>query len=100
MKPVDIASKLHEDKSMRMRRWNVFGVCANDPENGGLHEAFEWLVEEMAVAEKNKLASNMIYGSGANEQNNNTPKNNADTNKKETKPFFSSLVESLKSLMK
>lgn len=100
LKPVDIASKLHEEKCMRMRRWNIFGVCANDPKYGGLHEAFEWLVDEMAAAEKNRLASNMIYGSGASEQNNNTAKSNADTKKKETKPFFSSFVESLKSLMK
>lgn len=99
LKPKEIMSKLQEEKRMRRRNWDVFGVCAVHKENNGLYEAFDWLASAMTRNEKNKMASNLLYGANTVEQNNIDRAGVKEGERGAKSPFYTGIVESLKKMI-
>lgn len=99
MKPGEIEAKLMDEKLMRGKRWNVFGVSATNLKNNGLYEAFSWLADEMAGTEKNNLAASMMYGNEANGKKNNADKYVVEKTEKNAKYYYCSFVDSLKKML-
>ncbi|XP_045190144.2 ADP-ribosylation factor 1-like [Mercenaria mercenaria] len=95
LKPEEIIYKLQDEKCMHDRQWKVFGACAIDSKDNGLYEAFDWFSNELVTNEKNRIASGLLYGADADKKNEKTGENAA----KDSKPFYSSFVESLKKMI-
>ncbi|XP_045190713.1 ADP-ribosylation factor 1-like [Mercenaria mercenaria] len=95
LKPEEIIHKLQDEKCMHDRQWKVFGVCAIDKKDNGLYEALDWLSNEMVTKEKNRVASGLLYGADTDKKNEKAGEKSA----KDSKPFYTGFVESLKKMI-